>query len=198
LTLLAWVLGALGAAAVVVGSVAALRQEGLKRLVAYSTVAQIGYWFVAFPLLVAGLDDQVRQGALSGILALVLGHGVAKAGLFLAAGALKEAYGTDEIAALRGAGRRHPLLVMGMGLSAVGLIGLPISLGFTGKWQVATAAVSAQQWWILVVLVVGTLLSAAYMVRAVARLLLAPDDSGDSAEMAPDSASERPQLQSQQ
>lgn len=180
LMVLAWVLGVLGAAAVVVGSVAALRQRGLKRLIAYSTVAQIGYWFVAFPLLGPGVDDDVRQTAFSGVLALALGHGIAKAGLFLAAGALKDTYGTDTITGLRGAGREQPLVVMGMGLTAVGLIGLPISLGFTGKWQVATAAVDAQQPWILVVLVVGTLLSAAYLVRAIAPLLLAETPEPDA------------------
>lgn len=178
---LGWTLGVLGALAVVVGSVAALRQDGLKRLIAYSTVAQIGYWFLAFPLLGADLDEEVRQGAFGGILALALGHGVAKAGLFLAAGSLKDTYGTDEITALRGAGQRHPLVVMGMGLTAVGLIGLPISLGFTGKWQVATSAVGAQQWWILAVLMVGTLLSAAYLVRAIAPLLLADSPDPDAA-----------------
>ena len=70
-----------------------------------------------------------------------------------------------------------------MGLTAVGLIGLPISLGFTGKWQVATSAVGAQQWWILAVLMAGTLLSAAYLVRAIAPLLMespGPDAASSS------------------
>ena len=178
---LAWTLGALGALAVVVGSVAALRQNRLKRLIAYSTVAQVGYWFLAFPLLGASVDTDLRQGAFGGILALALGHGIAKAGLFLAAGSLKDTYGTDDIAALRGAGRKHPMLVMGMGLTAVGLIGLPVSLGFTGKWQVATSAVGAQQWWILVVLMLGTLLSSAYLVRAIAPLLLMESPQPDPA-----------------
>lgn len=180
---LAWTLGVLGALAVIVGSIAALRQDALKRLIAYSTVAQIGYWFLAFPLLGAEMDDDVRQGAFGGILALALGHGVAKAGLFLAAGSLKDTYGSDDITALHGAGREQPLVVMGMGLTAVGLIGLPISLGFTGKWQVATSAVGAQQWWILAVLMAGTLLSAAYLVRAIAPLLMespGPDAASSS------------------
>lgn len=181
LAALAGILGALGALAVIVGSVAALRQERLKPLIAYSTVAQVGYWFLAFPLLDAGVESELRQGALAGIMALVLGHAIAKAGLFLAAGALKDTYGTDQIAALRGAGREHPMLVMGMGLTAVGLIGLPVSLGFTGKWQIATAAVGAQHWWILVVLIIGTLLSSAYLVRAIAPLLLMESPDPDQA-----------------
>lgn len=184
-TALAWMLGGLGALAVILGSVMALRQDRLKPLVAYSTVAQVGYWFLFLPLLLDPeadalegqpgttlAEDSVLSGALSGSVALALGHGVAKAGLFLAAGLLKELWGTDEIDSLRGAGRRHPLLIMAMGLCAVGLIGLPVSLGFTGKWHLATSAVAAEHWWIIAVLVLGTLLSAGYMVRAIAPLLL--------------------------
>ncbi|GAA1453161.1 complex I subunit 5 family protein [Nesterenkonia lacusekhoensis] len=184
-TALAWMLGGMGALAVILGSVMALRQDRLKPLVAYSTVAQVGYWFLFLPLLLDPeadalegqpgttlAEDSVLSGALSGSVALALGHGVAKAGLFLAAGLLKELWGTDEIDSLRGAGRKHPLLIMAMGLCAVGLIGLPVSLGFTGKWHLATSAVAAEHWWIVAVLVLGTLLSAGYLLRAIAPLLL--------------------------
>lgn len=181
LSLLSWGLTALGAAAVIIGSVLALRQDRLKSLVAYSTVAQVGYWFLAFGLLnYANAGADVSSGAFAGMIALALGHGVAKAGMFLSAGYLKEAYGTDELSALRGAGHRHPYAVMGMGLSSVGLMGLPISLGFTGKWGLATAAVETQHWWILGVLVLGTLLAAGYAVRAVAPMLLQEEKSEEA------------------
>lgn len=170
---LAWMLGALGAAAVLAGSVLALRQVRLKPLVAYSTVAQIGYWFLAFPLLVAPAEDgTVAAGAYSAVIALAAGHAVAKAGLFAAAGLLKDRCGTDEIAALRGAGAHHPVLILAMGLCAVGLIGLPVSLGFAGKWQLATAAVAAGHWWLVLVIAAGTLLAAGYLLRGIAPLLL--------------------------
>lgn len=207
LTVLAWTFGGMGALAVLLGSVMALRQDRLKPLVAYSTVAQVGYWFLFLPLLVdpdAGAlegqpgttlgEDAVLSGAFGGSVALALGHGIAKAGLFLAAGLLKDLYGTDEMERLRGAGRDHPMLIMAMGLCAVGLIGLPVSLGFTGKWQLATSAVAAGHWWMVVVLALGTLLSAGYMLRAVAPLLLQPsDDSGVSAALSPGEDSERPE-----
>ncbi|GAA1164147.1 complex I subunit 5 family protein [Nesterenkonia sandarakina] len=187
LTALAWVLAGMGTAAVLLGSVMALRQSRLKPLIAYSTVAQVGYWFLLLPLLLdpsssaleaqTTLDDgAVLAGALSGTVALALGHGVAKSSLFLCAGHLKDRYGTDEIAQLRGAGRAHPMLVMSMGLSAVGLIGLPLSLGFSGKWLLATSAVAAGDYWILLVLVAGTLFSAAYLLKAVAPLLVMSED----------------------
>ncbi|NLS10820.1 oxidoreductase [Nesterenkonia sp. MY13] len=176
---LAWLLGALGAIAVLVGSVLALRQDRLKPLVAYSTIAQIGYWFLAFPLLVTEHDDAgAAPGAYSAIVALAVGHMVAKGGLFAAAGYLKLRFGTDEIARLRGAGAQYPALILAMGACAVGLIGLPVSLGFAGKWQLATAAVGAQQWWVVVVIAAGTLLAAGYLLRGIAPLLLqAPQES---------------------
>ncbi|WP_270263201.1 complex I subunit 5 family protein [Kocuria marina] len=189
LTVLTWLLGGLGALAVIVGSVMALKQSRLKPLIAYSTVAQVGYWFLFFPILLDPTsdsledravttlaDDAVLAGAVAGTVALALGHGIAKAGLFLAAGFLKDVYGTDEINELRGAGKRHPVLVMAMGMCAVGLAGLPVSLGFTGKWQVATSAVGAGHYWMLAVLVLGTLLSAAYLLKALAPLLVAAED----------------------
>lgn len=212
LTALAWTLGGFGALAVILGSVMALRQDRLKPLVAYSTVAQVGYWFLFLPLLLdpeAGAlegqpgttlaEDAVLSGALSGSVALALGHGVAKAGLFLAAGLLKELWGTDEIESLRGAGRRHPLLILSMGLCAVGLIGLPISLGFTGKWHLATSAVAAEHWWIIAVLVLGTLLSAGYLLRGIAPLLLQdakdPQDQEHDAAQDADASAESPRRQ---
>ncbi|WP_147103541.1 complex I subunit 5 family protein [Nesterenkonia populi] len=191
---LAWILGALGAAAVIGASLVALRQVRLKPLIAYSTVAQVGYWFLAFPLLIETMPghDDVAPGAYSGIVALAVGHGIAKAGLFAAAGYLKDTYGTDEIVELHGAVRTHPMVVMSMGLSAVGLIGLPVSLGFAGKWQVATAAVEAQQWWILVVVAVGTVLTAGYLVRGIAPLLMQEDPHAGDDDLSSDDTTEGP------
>lgn len=186
---LGWMLGVLGAVALLTGSVLALRQTRLKPLIAYSTVAQVGYWFLLFPVLVApdmeNLIDQpetapttpdVVSAAAAATVILALGHGLAKASLFLAAGFLKEVYGTDEISSLRGAGRHHPALIMSIGLSAIGLIGLPVSLSFAGKWQLATTAVAAGHYWILAVLVVGTLLAGAYMLKILAPLLIEAED----------------------
>lgn len=189
LTVLTWFLGVLGALAVIGGSIMALRQEQLKPLVAYSTVAQVGYWFLFFPLLsdpessnlvelgVTTLSGQaVIISAVTGTVALALAHGLGKASLFLGAGYLKDVYGTDEISRLRGAGKKHPVLIAAMSMSAVGLAGLPISLGFVGKWQLATAAVAGSHYWIVVVLVSGTLLSAAYLLKVLSPLLILKED----------------------
>ncbi|MDO5662929.1 MAG: proton-conducting transporter membrane subunit [Brachybacterium sp.] len=200
LAVLAWTFAILGTTAIIAGSVMAIRQTRLKPLIAYSTVAQVGYWFLLLPILMdpdsaslTGLGvaeaapDAVIGAAVGGTVALALGHGLAKAGLFLAAGYLKELYGTDELEALRGAGPIHPMLVLGMGCSAVGLAGIPISLGFTGKWDLATAAVGSANYWILPVVAIGTLLSVAYLLKAISPLLVAAEDD-DSGVASPEQA----------
>ncbi|GAA1176488.1 complex I subunit 5 family protein [Nesterenkonia xinjiangensis] len=182
---LSWTLAAMGTAALMIGGATALRQDRLKPLVACSTVAQVGYWVLLLPIVTdPRAEGAVLQGALGGTVALALCHAVAKAGLFLAVGTFKEIYGTDEISALRGVGRDHPVLVLSMGLAALGLIGLPISWGFLGKWQLATSGVAAGHFWIVAVLVAGTLLSAAYLLRAVGPLLVEPE-ADDAARRSP-------------
>lgn len=191
LTWMSWLLAALGVLAMIVGAVMALRQSRLKPLVAYSTVAQVGYWFLFFPILVSPDSSRLEElpvtalsenvviaGAVGGTLGMVLGHGVAKAALFLAAGYLKEIYGTDELADLRGVGQAHPGLVLAMGMSAIGLAGLPISLSFAGKWQLSTSAFASGQYWIVGVVVLTTLLSAAYLLKMMAPLLIEAEDDG--------------------
>ena len=76
--------------------------------------------------------------ALAGMVTLAVAHALAKAGLFLCAGTLKKLRGTDELRALPGLAHAHPGLLLAMGLTAVSLVGLPISAGFTGKWQDTT------------------------------------------------------------
>ena len=99
----AQLLAALGAAAIIFGNVVALRQARLKLLVAYSTVAQIGYLFLMFPL-AFGAGSTALDGAtaLSGGLMQVISHATAKAAMFMSAGLIYGALGHDRIADLRG------------------------------------------------------------------------------------------------
>ena len=96
------ILAALGSAAILFGSVLALRQERLKLLIAYSTLAQIGYLFLMFPL---GLGPWAAD-AFSGGMMQALSHAFAKAAMFLSAGLIAELLGHDRIAGLGGAGAR--------------------------------------------------------------------------------------------
>ena len=171
LALLAGLLGALG---VFWGGLLALRQDHLKRIVAYSTVAQVGYLFLALPLL--AIPDQ-QEAMLAAAVTMALAHGLAKAAMFVAAGSLLLGTGTDHIDGLKGASRSQRMLTAGMMMATVSLIGLPLSLGFAAKWEYALVAAQTGTWWILAVLILGSLLAAAYLVRPVASLLRDADDT---------------------
>ena len=163
------ILAALGSAAILFGSVLALRQERLKLLIAYSTVAQIGYLFLMFPL-AAGAHPWAAD-AWSGGLLQTLSHAFAKAAMFLAAGLIAESLGHDRIADLRGVGPAMPMTVFAFGLGGLSLMGLPPSSGFTAKWLLLKASVEAGQWPWAVVMLAGGLLAGGYIYRVLAPAL---------------------------
>ena len=160
----AQLLGILGAGAVFYGGWMAWRQHHLKQLVAYSTVAQIGYLFLFFPL-VTGTGPEAARLAWDGTLMMLIAHALAKAALFLSAGNLILAVGSAHIGHLVGISRFRPMSLFSFGLAGVSLMGLPPSGGFTGKWLLLNSAILSGQWWWLIVLFLGGLLSAAYIFK---------------------------------
>lgn len=163
------VLGGLGSAAVVFGSVMALRQPRLKLLIAYSTIAQIGYLFLIFPL-ASGAHGWTADGWNGGFIQ-VLAHAFAKAAMFLAAGLLYESLGHDKIARFGGAARVMPLTFLTLGLGGLSLMGLPPSGGFAAKWLFLRASVTSGQWVFALVLLAGGLLAGGYVYRILAPAL---------------------------
>jgi formate hydrogenlyase subunit 3/multisubunit Na+/H+ antiporter MnhD subunit len=159
------VLGVLGAGAVLWGSWRALQAERLKLLAAWSTVAQLGYLFLFFPLLLALPPGQARDVAAGGLVMLALTHGFAKAGLFLAIGTIQQRCGHDTIRELGGTVQRLPATTFTIALAGIALIGLPPSGAFLGKWQLLGSAVATGQWLWLLVTAAGSLLAAAYIFR---------------------------------
>jgi formate hydrogenlyase subunit 3/multisubunit Na+/H+ antiporter MnhD subunit len=168
----AQLLAAFGAAAILFGSAVALRQARLKMLIAYSTVAQIGYLFLMFPLAYSPETGGLGGGAaLAGGMLQAVSHALAKAGMFMAAGLIYAALGHDRIADLAGAGRALPMSVFAFGLGGLSLIGLPPSGGFLAKWLLLSAAVESGQWWWAVVIGAGGLLSGTYVALVVVRAM---------------------------
>ena len=173
----AQLLAALGAAAILVSSVVALRQVRLKLLIAYSTLAQIGYLFLMFPLAFDPGSGQLVSGvALTGGMMQTISHATAKAAMFMTAGLMYGALGHDRIAELGGVARALPVTVFAFGLAGVSLIGLPPSGGFLAKWLLLSTAVASGQWWWVVVILVGGLLSASYIFMVVARAMSSPSE----------------------
>ncbi len=158
------VFATLGAAAILFGSLVALRQARLKLLVAYSTVAQIGYLFLMFPLVAGGTEGFASAAWLGGALQAIC-HAFAKAAMFLAAGVIAGVLGHDRIADLGGAARATPLSVWAFGLAGLSLMGIPPSGGFSAKWLLLIAAIETGQWWWALVIVGGGLLTGGYVFR---------------------------------
>ena len=171
----AQLLAGLGAAAIVVGSVVALRQERLKLLVAYSTIAQIGYLFLMFPLAFdAGGHALVHGAALTGGLLQAISHATAKAGMFMAAGLVYAALGHDRIADLGGVARRMPVTVLTFAISGLALMGVLPSGAYLAKKLLLESADSSGQWWWTIVLQGGAAFTAGYVVLVLANALRRP------------------------
>jgi multicomponent Na+:H+ antiporter subunit D len=172
-----WVLCVLGAAAVVWGSIQALRAPRLKLLIAYSTVAQIGYLFLVLPLVAKSSDPAV---VVTGVVTFALAHGLAKSAAFMAAGSLMATVGHDRIADLAGVGGRLPFMLFAFGIAGVSLSGLPPTGGFAAKWLLVSSAIAAGNWFVVAVLLIGGLLAASYVARVLRAALLNGEDGTEA------------------
>lgn len=160
-TLFAW----LGAGAVFWGSVQALLANRLKLVVAWSTVAQLGYVFLLLYLLLVLPDPAL---ALMAAFYFILSHALAKSVMFIAAGNIKVAAGGDGMTQIAHTLAQHPKSMTSFAIAGISLAGLPPTGGFIAKWMMLEGALSAQSWWVLAVMLVGGLLTVAYTLRVLA------------------------------
>jgi multicomponent Na+:H+ antiporter subunit D len=149
----------LASIAMLVGSAAACFQCDLKYVLAWSSVAQIGY-------IVAGISLSTTAGVSAAYLHMI-NHAVIKAALFAAAGLLLLHLGSVRLTALAGLGRRMPWTFAAIVVGGLGLIGVPPTAGFVSKWALVTALVSKGQWPVLVVMLASSVLALVYVGRIV-------------------------------
>ncbi len=154
-----------GIAALVGGGWAALRTPWIKVLVAYSTVAQLGYALLALGLLLRWQDPTMSTA----LWLFVIAHGLAKVSMFLAAGEMQATLGSRRVSALKGASQTMPIAMFAFAVAGGSLVGLPPSGGFVAKWVLLQPLfLQPANWpWALGVLL-GTLASAGYVFRVVA------------------------------
>ncbi|MEQ9003724.1 MAG: proton-conducting transporter membrane subunit, partial [Pseudomonadales bacterium] len=150
-------LAVIGMTGVLFGSVQALRQVHLKRVIAYSTVAQLGY-VLLLPALAGALAWQ-------GVALHLLSHGLAKAAMFLAAGNVIIAIRDDRLDNLAGLDRVLSGNLFIFAAAGMSLAGMPPAAGFVAKWWLVRAAVDAGQWWWAIAVAASGLLAAGYVIR---------------------------------
>jgi len=160
-------LAALATVTIVVGNVGALGQSSLKRMLAYSSVAQAGY-------MLAGVVVSTQLGvrATAFYLAVYLVMNMAAFAVIVARE--RETDLGDSVASVAGLGRERPWLAWPMTVSMLGLAGIPATAGFFGKFYLIDAAVSGGYTWLGVVIVLGSMISLAYYLPVVATMWMAP------------------------
>jgi len=146
-----------GMAGIVVGSVMAIRQTDIKRLLAYSTVAQLGYIGLGI-----GLASPI---ALIGALLHVLNHAMMKSGLFLVAGGIIQRTGLKSIPRFAGLGKRMPWTMAGFAIAALSMVGIPPLAGFWSKFYLVWATVDVGHWIAAVVVVGSSLFTMVYFLK---------------------------------
>ncbi|MGH8667506.1 MAG: monovalent cation/H+ antiporter subunit D family protein [Burkholderiales bacterium] len=161
---------ALAGFTIVAASVVALRSDNLKRRLAYSTVSQLSYIVLATAVL-APLS--IAAAALH-----IATHALGKITLFFAAGSIYTATHKTEVSQLDGIGRRMPWTMTAFAIGALSLIGIPPAAGFLSKWMMFQGAANAENYAVIAVLSLSTLLNAAYFLPIVHAAFLRPQPAG--------------------
>ncbi len=154
--------------AMFVGSIAAIYQTDFKRLLAYSSIAQIGY-------MTLGLSLASEAGVAAGLIH-VFNHALMKGALFLVAACVTWRMGSTKIASMRGLGQRMPLTMAALVAAGLALIGVPGTAGFVSKWALVTAALEQDALWLAFLIMASSVLAVVYIWRLVEVIYFAEPD----------------------
>lgn len=157
----------LAVAGIIMGSILALNQDDLKRLIAYSSVAQIGYIFLGISL--------VTGYGVAGSILHILNHALIKSMLFLCAGVIVYQKGTRSIKKLGGIGKEYPVTMVCFGIGAFAMVGIPFLNGFISKWYISYGALEyggLPGLLYLLVIIVSSLLNGLYYLPVLIKAFL--------------------------
>lgn len=156
----------LAAAAMLVASIVAAFQDDMKRMFAYSSVAQIGY-------IVLGISIGTVHGVSAGIIHL-FNHALMKGALFLALGNIFLRLGSVHLRDLGGLARHMPLTMAAFVIGGLSLVGVPATSGFVSKWYLVQAALGSDRWPLAFLILVSSLIALIYVWRVVEVMIFQP------------------------
>ena len=158
----------LAGSTILIASLVALNADNLKRRLAYSTISQLSYVTLSASLLSAL--------SVTGAVLHIAAHAVGKITLFFAAGAIYTAAHKTHVSELRGIGRRMPWTMTAFAVGALSMIGLPPTAGFLSKWYMLSGAMAAEHVFAVVVIILSTLLNAAYFLPILYQAFFVAED----------------------
>lgn len=160
----------LAAASVFLGSLIAMQQDNLKKLLAYSTISQLGY--ITIGALLAN-----PSGIIGASMHMVI-HGFGKITLFFCAGAILATTKITRISELRGLGRDMPITMGAFFIASLSIIGLPPTAGMWSKWFLLNGTIESEQWLLMIVLALSSLMSLFYLLPISIRAFSPPAKTG--------------------
>lgn len=163
----------LSLAGILIASVTAIFQQNVKRLLAYSSVAQIGY-------MILGLSIDSTTGLTATLLHL-FNHALMKGALFLAVGAVMYRVGGVRVSDFAGLGKLMPWTMAAIVIGGLSLIGVPLTVGFVSKWYLVVAVLEQGWWPVAAIILIGSLLAAVYIWRIVEVAYFTPPNAGNAA-----------------
>jgi multicomponent Na+:H+ antiporter subunit D len=149
----------LGLAGVFVASIAAIYQNNVKHLFAYSSIAQVGYIIIGF-----------STGTVTGLTATLLhlfNHALMKSAIFLALAAVVYRLGNAQLSNFQGLGRQMPLTMAAIVVGGLSLIGVPLTVGFISKWYLLMALIEKGWWFVAALILLASILAIIYVWRIV-------------------------------
>lgn len=175
-------IGVLSVGSMLYGSLRAMAQTDVRKMLAYSSVAQIGYISLGFAV--------GTPIALAGAFLHMLGHAFMKSGLFFASGAIRYKYGTVRLEDFGRIYKDMPLVSGLLTIAALSMVGIPPTVGFFSKWYLAVGAAGAGSYVYVAVLVISSLLNAVYFFKLIEKVFI--QEKKERKEQAPKSRAELP------
>ncbi len=170
------VIGWVAAVGIIFGSVMAIAQKDFKRMLAYSTVAQVAYIGLGI-----GLANPL--GLIGGLLH-ILNHAFMKSSLFLIAGGIRYQTGLHDIPRFAGLGRKMPVMMTAFTVAALSMVGIPPTCGFFSKWYLVLGSIEAHNWVFVGVVLASSLLTAVYFFRLIEKIFAVPSGGDEAVERA--------------